>query len=377
MPKVWKRFSGAATLTCAVDRGTARASTLRAVPRVLLWGSLVLAPIAVAANALGASETLLFALAACALIPLAWLIGESTEHAAEHTGPGIGGFLNASFGNAPELIIALLAVESGLPNVVRGSLAGSVVSNLLLVLGVSLLVAGRGRLDTRSLLVQLGIVLLAVVLFLVPAIPGWHGNPERRSLALVSLPVAAALLAVYAVVTIAGLRRHKRLHAESGDEAHEDAWSLPVSLAALSAATLATAFVSEILVHSLDAFAHAVGLSDFAVAAIVVAAVGNAAEHGGTIVIAQRRKAELSSGIPRSSSAQVAVLVIPVVALASFAFPPPLPLAFRPVELVAMGAAALLVVACVAGGVARRGAGAVLVGAYLLAALSFVLAGDR
>ena len=347
------------------------------MPRVLLWASLVLAPVAVAADALGADETLLFALAACALVPLAWLIGESTEHAAEHTGPGIGGFLNASFGNAPELIIALLAVESGLPNVVRGSLAGSVVSNLLLVLGVSLLVAGRGRLDPRSLLVQLGIVLLAVALFLVPAIPGLHGNPDRRSLAVVSLPVAAALLVVYAVVTITGLRRHKRLHAESGDEAHADAWSLPVSLAALTAATLATAFVSEILVHSLDAFAHAVGLSEFAVAAIVVATVGNAAEHGGSIVIAHRGKTELASEIAVSSSAQVAVLVIPVVAIASFAFPHPLPLAFRPVELVAMGGAALLVVACVAGGVARRGAGAVLVAAYMVAVVSFVLAGDR
>src|SRR4051795_7420217 len=157
--------------------------------RKLLWASLVIAPLTIVVDRLtGAGDVTLFVLSAVALIPLAWLIGESTEHAAEHTGPGIGGFLNASFGNAPELIIALLAVESGLPNVVRGSLAGSVVSNLLLVLGISLLVAGRGRLDPRSLLVQLGIVLLAVVLFLVPAIPGWHGNPERRSLALVSLP---------------------------------------------------------------------------------------------------------------------------------------------------------------------------------------------
>ena len=121
--------------------------------RKLLWGSLVLAPVTfVARYVFDADETVLFVLAAAALIPLAWLIGEATEHAAEHTGPGIGGFLNASFGNAPELIIALFAISSGLPNVVRGSLAGSVVSNILLVLGLAMLIGpDHSRLDRRSL----------------------------------------------------------------------------------------------------------------------------------------------------------------------------------------------------------------------------------
>src|SRR5438093_2789181 len=149
---------------------------------MLLWGSLALAPVTIAARfAFHAGDVALFALSAAALVPLAWLIGEATEHAGEHTGPGIGGFLNASFGNAPELIIALLAVGESLPGVVRGSLTGSIVSNLLLVLGVALLagtVEGR-QLDRRSLLVQLGLVLTAVLLFLIPAIPGWHGDPER------------------------------------------------------------------------------------------------------------------------------------------------------------------------------------------------------
>jgi len=130
------------------------------VARKLLWASLVLAPITIAARyAFRADDTLLFVLAAIALIPLAWLIGEATEHAAEHTGPGIGGFLNASFGNAPELIIALFAIGSGLPNVVRGSLAGSVVSNILLVLGLAMLIGpDRSRVDRRSLVLQLALV---------------------------------------------------------------------------------------------------------------------------------------------------------------------------------------------------------------------------
>src|SRR5438132_7629262 len=131
--------------------------------RRVLWASLALAPVAALLRfAVHADDVVLFAVSAIALVPLAWLIGEATEHAAEHTGPGVGGFLNASFGNAPELIIALIAVADGLPNVVRGSITGSVVGNMLLVLGFALAVGGEGRLDRRSLLNQLAIVLVAV-----------------------------------------------------------------------------------------------------------------------------------------------------------------------------------------------------------------------
>src|SRR5688572_17388229 len=140
-------------------------------------------------------------LAAIALIPLAWLIGEATEHAAHHTGPGIGGFLNATFGNAPELIIALIAVEEGLFEVVRGSLTGSVVGNLLLVLGFSLWLGGTGDVDRQSSFTSLALVGLAVVVFLIPSIPGWEGDPNRDSLTVVSLVVSFVLLAVYVAVT--------------------------------------------------------------------------------------------------------------------------------------------------------------------------------
>ena len=123
-------------------------------------------------------ETIEFVLAAVSLIPLAWLIGEATEHAAEHTGPGIGGFLNATFGNAPELIIALIAVNEGLTEVVRGSLTGSVVGNLLLVLGASLVAGGRGRLDRYSSFLSFGLIAFATLLFLIPSVPGWNGDPD-------------------------------------------------------------------------------------------------------------------------------------------------------------------------------------------------------
>ena len=168
--------------------------------RRFLFGSLALAPIAIVSHYVLHRDTLDFVLAAVALIPLAWLIGEATEHAAHHTGPGIGGFLNATFGNAPELIIALFAVSEGLFEVVRGSLTGSVVGNLLLVLGFSLLAGGRGRIDRPSSFVSLGLVALATLLFLIPAIPGFSAeDPDAVKYARLSI--------IPAVVAARRLRR--------------------------------------------------------------------------------------------------------------------------------------------------------------------------
>ena len=169
--------------------------------RRILSMLLLLGPAIVLANLLGAPELVIFVVAAIALIPLAWTIGEATEHASHHTGPGIGGFLNASFGNAPELIIALLAVNDGLADVVRGSLTGSVVSNLLLVFGISMVVGGRGSVDKVSSLVSLGLAGLATALFVWPSVAGRNGNPERHSLAVVSLSIAIVLFAPRALRT--------------------------------------------------------------------------------------------------------------------------------------------------------------------------------
>ncbi len=351
--------------------------------RKILWASLALAPITFLVDLLASpGDVTLFVLAAAALIPLAWMIGEATEHAAEHTGPGIGGFLNASFGNAPEVIIALFAVADGLPEVVRGSLTGSVVSNLLLVLGVALFLypekrRGPGRLDRNSLLLQLLLVLLAVLLFLIPSIPGFSGDPERHSLAVITIPVCLALLAIYMAVTIFNLRRQRRSFLESGREPGEGGWPFWVALVVLGVATGATALISEILVHSLEAFADAANLSDFFIAAVIVALVGNAAEHGGAVVIARRGKIRLASEIAVSSSAQVALFVTPAVALLSWAVTPALPLTFRPVELATMAGAALGVVAIVRDGKARNWEGAVLIASYVGVALLYLLVGDR
>ena len=175
---------------------------------------LVLGPLVVALDWSGAADKLtIFVLAAVALIPLAWLIGEATDRAADYTGPGIGGFLNATFGNAPELIIALVAISDGLTDVVRASLVGSVVGNLLLVLGFTLLLGRTGAIDRMSVAIALATVALTTVLLLLTSVPGFHGDPDRRGAAKLALPVAVLLLAVRITVNRRALRRQRALSA--------------------------------------------------------------------------------------------------------------------------------------------------------------------
>jgi Ca2+:H+ antiporter len=345
------------------------------VVRKVLFASLALAPVTIALHYLAhPPETLEFVLAALSLVPLAWLIGEATEHAAEHTGPGIGGFLNATFGNAPELIIALIAVNEGLPEVVRGSLTGSVVSNLLLVLGASLVAGGRGRLDRYSSFLSFGLIALATALFLVPSVPGWDGDPDRDTLAEVSAAISVVLLFVYVVVTWYSLRRHRMLHVASDEEI--EAWSLRAALGALAVATVVTALVAEILVGSLEVFADKAGLSEFFVAAVIVAIVGNAAEHGGAIVVAFRGKIALAAEIALASAAQVAVFLIPAVALLSWLIDP-LSLSFRPVEIAALGGSVLFTALVLFHGHSSRARGALLLAGYGVVVVAFFLAGER
>ena len=344
--------------------------------RRLLWASLALAPVTIAIHFLAhPGSTTDFVLAAASLIPLAWLIGEATEHAAHHTGAGVGGFLNATFGNAPELIIALFAVSDGLFEVVRGSLTGSVVGNLLLVLGFSLLFGGRGALDRYSSFLSLSLVAIAALLFLIPAIPGWDGDPERDSLAQLSILPSVLLLIVYVAATWYSLRRHRLMHI-AAEPSEMRAWSLRLSLAVLGAATVVTALIAEILVGSIDEFADSARLSDFFVAAVVVAIVGNAAEHGGAVVVAARGKITLAAEIALASSAQVAVFLIPAVALLSWLIDP-LALSFREVEIGVLAISTIVTAALLADGQSSRSKGVLLIVTYLAAAVAFFIAGDR
>jgi Ca2+:H+ antiporter len=343
------------------------------IKRILLAG-LALGPVVIALDHLTkVDDTTLFLLSALALIPLAWLIGEATEHTAERTGPGIGGFVNATFGNAPELIIALIAINQGLTDVVRGSLTGSVVGNLLLVLGFSLAFGGTGPIERWSSFLAFGMIAFAIGLFLIPSIAGWQDGQDAHVVVVLSVPVAVALLVVYAAVTSYTLHRHHVVQVASDDEI--DAWSMKAALATLAAGTVLTALVAEILVGTLQSFAAKAGLSDFFVAAVIVAIVGNAAEHGGAVIVAYRGKIKLAAEIALSSSAQVAVFLVPAVVLLSWLIEP-LALGFRKVEIAGLAISLVVVMATISGGMSSRPRGVLLVCAYVGVAAMFFVAGD-
>jgi len=216
-------------------------------------------------------------------------------------------------------------------------------------------------------------IALAIGLFLIPSIPSWSSGSDAQRIVDLSVPVAIALLIVYAVVTVFALRRHRVMHVSSDDEI--DAWSFKSALAALGVATVVTALVAEILVGSLETFAEKVGLSDFFVAAVIVAIVGNAAEHGGAVIVAYRGKIKLAAEIALSSSAQVAVFLIPAVVLLSWLIDP-LALGFRKIEIGALAASLAIVVVTVGGGVSSRLRGTILIAAYIAVAAAFFIAGD-
>jgi Ca2+:H+ antiporter len=341
----------------------------------VLLGLLLLGPLVVSLDRLDAAGQLtLFVLAGVALVPLAWLIGEATDNLAVHTGPGVGGFLNATFGNAPELIIAIVAVSDGLTEIVRASLVGSIAGNLLLVLGFTLLFGRNGAIDRPSAYISLGLVGFATLIVLVVAAPGFHGDPDRRTLAELTLPLAALLLVVRVTVTRYALRRQRVLY--SSAEREPEGWPLIGAVVVLGLASAVTAFVTETLVGTLQSFADKAHLSEFVVAVLIVAILGNATEHGSAVLLARRGRVKLAVEIPLASSAQIAGLLIPLIALISWGFEP-LAFSFRPVELVAMGvAAALPAVVLMPGRTTRRG-GAILLVGYAALAVAFFLSGDR
>lgn len=333
----------------------------------------MLVPADVVLAVLGIGDTWLFVVSALALVPLAYVIGESTEQVGEHTGPVIAGLLNASFGNAPELLVALLAVHRGLFVVVRASLTGSVISNLLLVLGTALVFAGHGRVSRRSTFGALGQVALAAALFAIPSVVHAGGAPSGQ-LTAYAVPIAAVLFVLYVVLTTGQIRRERRAHRGRDHPVEEGTWSLSRGLLTLALATLATAVVTELLTGTIEAFADSTGLGTFFTAAVIVAIVGNAAEHGGAVVVAARGNVALASEIALSSSAQVATFVIPVVVLLSVALNP-LPLAYQPIEFVGYGAAVLLPALLLARGRASTGRGWVLVATYAAVVAAFFVAG--
>jgi Ca2+:H+ antiporter len=228
--------------------------------------------------------------------------------------------------------------------------------------------------DRKSAYISLGLVGFAGALVLVVAVPGFHGDPDRHSLAVLSVPIAALLLTVRIVVTRFALRRQRRLR-DSAD-LEEGGWPLPAALVVLGLATVVTALLTETLVGTLRAFAETAHLSEFFVAAVIVAIVGNATEHGSAVLLARRGRIKLAVEIPLASSAQIAGLLIPLVVLLSWFFEP-MALSFRPVELAAMGIAAALPALVLRTARTTSLGGAFLLVAYAALVVVFYLAGDR
>jgi Ca2+:H+ antiporter len=301
----------------------------------------VFLPLAIALRIGGANDVLVFVTSALAIVPLAGLIGAATDEAAKYVGAGLGGFLSATFGNAAELIIALLALQRGLTEVVKASLTGSILGNLLLVLGVAMLVGGWNRakqtFNRTNIGASTGMLILTVVALLMPDI---YAETLTDNIAPLNAPnimaisvlVAIVMLTVYAASLVFAFKTHRDLlgteHAgEPPELSRRDALLL------LAIATVLTAVGAETLVGSIEHAAATVGLSDLFVGAVVVAIVGNAAEHFSAVLFARRDQMDLAVGIAISSATQVALLVAPVAVLASLVLGHPMPLVFDHFEL--------------------------------------------
>jgi Ca2+:H+ antiporter len=349
-----------------------------------------LIPVAVALDIAGASAGLVFAAAALGIVPTAALMGRATEELAARSGPGIGGLLNVTFGNAPELIIALFALGQGLHEVVKASIIGSIIGNILLVLGAAMLAGGIGRdkqtFSRTSAGVQTSMLLLAAAALLMPAIfelvegkglprPGAEIVDYGSTVEHLSLAVAVVLIVTYAFGLVFSLRTHRDIfNPEYGDE-DSWGWSTRTSVIALAIAGVLVGVMSEVLVGSISEASKAVGLSEFFIGVIVVAIVGNAAEHWVAVLVALKNKMDLSVNIAIGSSAQVALFVAPVLVLASFFIGPhPLALVFNGFELGAILIAILIANYVTQDGESTWFEGVQLLAVYLVFGIAFYYA---
>jgi len=346
---------------------------------------------------LHASPLLIFAVSAAGVIPTAALMGRATEELAARSGPGIGGLLNVTFGNAPELIIALFALNAGLHEVVKASIIGSILGNTLLVLGMAMLVGGLGRerqTYDRTVASALSLMLLlAAVALVMPAVfelvqgSGLPGAGEERvdydsTVETLSLAVAVILIGSYVAGLIFSLKTHKDLFNPVGDDADEDdhqgePWTVKKAVVALALAGVAVGVMSEILVGSISEASKTVGLSEFFVGVIVVAIVGNAAEHWVAILVAYKDKMDLAVNIAIGSSAQIALFVGPLLVLASYVLGPhPMALVFNGFEVAGVILAILVTTHITSDGESTWFEGLQLLAVYAVLAVTFFAAGS-
>lgn len=292
-------------------------------------------------------STLIFILACLAIVPLAGLMGRSTEHLADRAGEAVGGLLNATFGNAAELIIALVALNKGLTDVVKASLTGSIIGNILLVMGVAFLAGGlkhrEQRFNAAGVRTYASMLTIAAIALIVPAVYHYLGGKAALTKEMgLSFDVAIILLVTYALSLVFSLKTHKHLYVSGGAvepvKGHaKHAWPVGKAVGVLTVATALTAWASEILVGSVEGAAHAFGMTPVFVGVIVVAIIGNAAEHSTAVLAAWKNRMDLAMGIALGSSIQIALFVAPLLVLVSFFVgPKPMDLVFTLPELLAV-----------------------------------------
>jgi Ca2+:H+ antiporter len=351
-------------------------------PRNLLNWLLVFVPVAITLELSHASALAIFIASALAIVPLAGWMGRATEHLAERLGEGIGGLLNATFGNAAELIIAIMALRKGLFDVVKASITGSIIGNVLLVMGVSILAGGlkhrQQRFNTTAAMLGSTMVALSAIGLLLPAV--FHllvqGNQSAREQDL-SLEISIVLFVTYILSLVFTLRTHAHLYTGAGKGEEEDeaigtrGWSQKRSALTLLIATGLVALMSEFLVGAVEEASHALGLTDVFVGVVLVAIIGNAAEHSTAVLVALKNKMDLALNIAIGSSMQIALFVAPVLVLVSYLFGPPMNLLFTPLEVVALVVSVAVVALIAQDGESNWMEGVLLLAVYTMLGMTF------
>lgn len=340
-----------------------------------LYILLIFLPLTFIGKAMGLSETMLFISSSLAIIPLAGIMGKSTDAISCYCGQKIGGLLNATFGNATELIIAFVAMKAGMFDVVKASLAGSVIGNILLVLGMSMLVGGvRFKVQTfnrNSINITASMLLFAILGLFIPAI-FTHTLPDSvltTRLEGLSVIVAVLMLLIYVMQFVFSFVTHKSFY-EEAEEAEEASMRLPVAIGLLVAATICIAILSEVFVGTVEPMAESAGLSKTFVGIILVPIIGNAAEHSTAIIMAYKNKMNAAVEIALGSSLQIILFVIPVLILLSLFFSP-MSIVFTPFELVAVAASVLIANRVASDGESNWLEGLQLVAAYVIIGAAF------
>jgi Ca2+:H+ antiporter len=341
-------------------------------PRYLL---LLAVPASFAAAQLHAPALLVFVLACVAVLPLAGAMGDATEHLAVRTGPTMGGFLNATFGNAAELIIAIVALRAGLVELVKASITGSILGNLLLILGLSLAAGGTKKetltFNRTAASMSAGMLALAVVGLVFPALfHSVHPVGSEATELRISEGVGLILLATYGASLLFSMKTHKRLFGGEPHPLDAEPWPVGKALLVLGIATFGVAFESEILVHAVEEVTTTLGWSETFLGLIIIPIIGNAAEHSTAVIVARKGQTDLALQIALGSSTQVALLIAPVLVFVGVALGQPMNLAFSTFEVAAVGLATLVVSISVQDGESNWFEGVQLLAVYLMVAVA-------